>query len=171
MSNPDPRGNGWNWNQSLVTPSLKKDEAHYPATETVCPSCHLYRHSISLCERERCCFSWQRRGRDDRERREEQEKTQTPASKGSVGAAIPCNETGSSDPWDNAFLPDRSSAYVPALLRVLRPAELSDPAGGSPPAGGSRYLLSPVRKCAQFLLGPRFMQKGVNSMTIDEVYR
>jgi hypothetical protein len=142
-SNPSPRGNGGNWKQSLVPPPLKKDEAHYPATETVCPSCHLYRHSISLCERERCCFSWQRRGREDRERREELEKTQTPASKGSVMAAIPCNETGSSDPWDNAFLPGRSSAYVPASPRVLRPAGMGRPYPGGPPQEGVPDTYSP----------------------------
>jgi hypothetical protein len=51
--------------QALTAPALKRmphSRDIFPAIETVCASCLLYRHSVEMCEWERCAFAWQKRG-------------------------------------------------------------------------------------------------------------
>ena len=51
--------------QALTDPALKRMPHFrdiFPAIETVCASCLLYRHSVEMCEWERCAFAWQKRG-------------------------------------------------------------------------------------------------------------
>jgi hypothetical protein len=72
----------------------------------------LIRDSLADCERKRCCFAWQRRGREDRARREEADRRETVHPKKGKNT-MPPQYQGEPMRAEGGAVPPHSAGVVP----------------------------------------------------------